>query len=35
MEMSEGAVFYGLQTADPQLLDSTFRFSWDQLPEAK
>jgi hypothetical protein len=35
LELAEGAVFYGLQTADPQLLDSTFRFSWDQLPEAK
>lgn len=35
MEMSEGAVFYGLQTADPQLLDTTFRFDWSQLPEAK
>ena len=34
MEMSEGAVFYGLQTSDPQLLDDTFRFSWDQLPKA-
>jgi hypothetical protein len=35
MEMEEGAVFYGVQTADPQMLDATFRFSWDQLPEAK
>ena len=34
LEMSEGAVFYGLQTTDPQLLDSTFKFSWDQLPKA-
>ena len=34
-EMAEGTVFYGLQTTDPQLLDSTFKFSWDQLPEAK
>jgi hypothetical protein len=35
MDMSEGAVFYGLQTSEPQMLDTTFRFSWDQLPEAK
>jgi hypothetical protein len=35
MEMAEGATFYGLQTSDSQMLDSTFRFSWDQLPEAK
>ena len=35
MEMAEGTVFYGLQTSDPQLLDSTFRFDWSQLPEAK
>jgi hypothetical protein len=34
-ELAEGAVFYGLSTSDPQMLDSTFRFSWDQLPEAK
>jgi len=34
LEMSEGAVFYGLSTVDPQLLDETFRFSWDQLPKA-
>ncbi len=35
LELSEGAVFYGLQTADPQLLDTTFRFDWSQLPRAK
>ena len=35
LELEEGAVFYGLATADPQMLDTTFRFSWDQLPEAK
>jgi hypothetical protein len=35
MELSEGAVFYGLSTTDPQMLDSTFRFDWQQLPEAK
>jgi hypothetical protein len=35
MEMDEGAVFYGLSTADPQMLDTSFRFSWDQLPVAK
>ena len=35
LEMAEGAVFYGIQTADPQMLDATFRFDWTQLPEAK
>lgn len=35
MDMSEGAVFYGLSTAEPQMLDTTFRFDWSQLPEAK
>jgi hypothetical protein len=34
LELAEGAVFYGLSTSDPQMLDSTFRFSWDQLPKA-
>ena len=28
----EGAVFYGLSTADLQPLDTTFRFDWSQLP---
>lgn len=35
LDMAEGAVFYGLQTADPQMIDTTFRFAWNQLPEAK
>ena len=34
MEMAEGAVFYGLSCSEAQMLDTTFRFSWDQLPEA-
>jgi len=34
LKMAEGAVFYGLQTADAQVLDTTFRFDWSQLPEA-
>ena len=34
-EMAEGTVFYGLQTADPQMIDTTFRFDWSQLPGAK
>jgi hypothetical protein len=34
-EMAEGAVFHGLATTDPQMLDDTFRFDWWQLPEAK
>lgn len=35
LDMAEGAVFYGLQTADPQMIDTTFRFDWNQLPEAR
>lgn len=35
LAMAPGAVFYGIQTVDPQMLDTTFRFSWDQLPEAE
>lgn len=34
LDMAEGAVFYGLQTADPQMIDTTFRFDWNQLPPA-
>jgi len=34
-ELSEGAVFCGLSTTEPQMLDETFRFDWTQLPEAK
>jgi hypothetical protein len=34
MQLAEGAVFYGLQTSDPQLLDTTFKFDWSQLPKA-
>jgi hypothetical protein len=32
---SEGTVFYGLSTADQQLIDPTFSFDWSQLPEAE
>ncbi len=35
LDMKDGAVFYGLHCSDQQMLDTTFRFSWDQLPEAK
>lgn len=31
----EGAMFYGLSTSEPQPIDTTFRFDWSQLPEAK
>lgn len=34
LELSQGAVFYGVQTVDSQMLDTSFRFSWDQLPAA-
>ena len=33
--LEEGAVFHGVSTSDPQMLDTTFSFNWDQLPEAK
>lgn len=35
VHIEEGGVFYGLQTADPQMIDTTFKFDWSQLPEAK
>lgn len=35
LEMSEGAVFFGVQTTEAQMLDTSFRFDWAQLPEAK
>jgi hypothetical protein len=34
LDMAEGAVFYGLQIADPQMIDTTWKFDWHQLPEA-
>jgi hypothetical protein len=34
MRMDEGAIFYGLHTTDAQMIDTSFRFSWDQLPKA-
>jgi hypothetical protein len=33
--MAEGAVFYGLSTANPQVLNNKFSFNWSQLPEAE
>lgn len=33
LRANEGAVFYGLQTVDLQMIDTTFKFTWDQLPE--
>lgn len=34
LEMSEGAVFFGVQTTEAQMLDTSFRFDWAQLPTA-
>jgi hypothetical protein len=34
MQMNEGAVFYGVGCTDPQILDDSFRFDWQQLPAA-
>jgi hypothetical protein len=33
-DLAEGAVLYGLHAAEPQMLDTTFRFDWSQLPGA-
>lgn len=33
LKASEGAVFYGLQTIDLQMIDTTFKFDWSILPE--
>lgn len=32
-EFGEGAIFYGLQTVDAQMIDATWKFDWNQLPE--
>ena len=34
-EFAEGAVFYGLSCEQPQMIDTTFKFDWSQLPEAE
>src|SRR5882672_4307805 len=31
--LSEGGVLYGVNCADPQMLDTSYSFSWDKLPE--
>lgn len=33
LQANEGAVFYGLQIVDPQMIDTTFKFDWSVLPE--
>lgn len=33
LKANEGAVFYGLQTVEPQMIDTTFKFDWSILPE--
>jgi hypothetical protein len=35
VQLAEGAVFYGLLCNDPQMIDTTWKFDWKQLPEAK
>ena len=32
-EFAPGTVFHGIRTADPQPVDTTWKFSWEQLPE--
>jgi hypothetical protein len=35
MTLGPGAVFYGLACTEPQVLDTTWKFDWDQLPRAE
>lgn len=35
MALGPGAVFYGLACTEPQVLDTTWKFDWDQLPRAE
>ena len=35
MNLGPGAVFYGLACTEPQMLDTTWKFDWDQLPRAE
>jgi hypothetical protein len=35
MTLGPGAVFYGLACTEPQMLDTTWKFDWDQLPRAE
>lgn len=34
VRFSEGTQLLAVSTSDPQILDASFKFSWDQLPEA-
>jgi len=34
IDFEQGAVFYGLSCSEPQMIDTTFRFDWNQLPKA-
>lgn len=33
VDFADGAIFYGLQTAESQMLHSSFKFDWARLPE--
>jgi hypothetical protein len=35
MRMEEGAIFQSLSCVEPQLIDTTWKFSWDQLPKVR
>lgn len=35
LELAAGATLYGVSCQEPQLIDTDWRFSWDQLPVAK
>lgn len=34
VSLSEGGIFYGITCGDPQMLDASYSFSWDKLPES-
>jgi len=34
IDLDCGAVFYGLACNEPQMIDTTFKFDWNQLPRA-
>ncbi len=35
IDFEQGAAFYGLACSEAQMIDTTFRFDWSQLPKAK
>ena len=35
MQLAEGAVFFALVCNEPQMIDTTWKFDWSQLPRAE